>query len=98
MLPTKTNTALDDLQKKLGICTSTTASSTASTTSSGSGNRPLAVVLMEILNDEVAGDALWWLPCGKAFAVEPDIAPTKILDVYFNGTKISSFVRQLNNA
>ena len=93
---TKMSTALDDLQETLGLCTSAAAPSTIS--SSAGANRPLAVLLMEILNDEVAGDAIWWLPCGKAFAVDPDIAPSKILDIYFNGTKVSSFVRQLNNA
>ena len=58
----------------------------------------LPETLMKLLNDEVAADAIWWLPCGKAFAVNPETAPTKIFDIYFNGTKLSSFVRQLNKA
>ena len=74
------------------------ATNTAPVPSQNRTNRPLVVVLMEILNDEVATDAIWWLPGGKAFAVDPDVTPSKILNVYFNGTKIASFVRQLNNA
>jgi len=60
--------------------------------------KELPVVLMKILDEKMAPDAMWWLPCGKAFAINTGTAPGKILDKYFNGTKLTSFVRQLNNA
>ena len=53
--------------------------------------------LMKLLNDEEAADALWWLPDGKSFAIDPKTAPSKILDVHFRSTKFTSFVRRLHN-
>ena len=54
-------------------------------------------LLMKLLNEEAAGDALWWLPDGKAFAIDPKTVPSKILDKHFRGTKFSSFIRRLHN-
>ena len=53
--------------------------------------------LMKLLNDEVAPDALWWLPDGKAFALLPDKIGDQVLDKYFQKTKYSSFIRRLHN-
>jgi len=53
--------------------------------------------LMKLLNDEVAPDALWWLPDGEAFALDPLRINERVLDKYFQKTKYSSFIRRLHN-
>jgi hypothetical protein len=44
-------------------------------------------LLMKLLNDEAAPDAIWWLPDGVAFAIDPDKIPSQVLDSHFRGTK-----------
>ncbi|CAB9506798.1 HSF-type DNA-binding [Seminavis robusta] len=53
--------------------------------------------LMKLLNDDVAPEALWWLPDGKAFAIDPKKIDGQVLDKYFQKTKYSSFIRRLHN-
>jgi hypothetical protein len=53
--------------------------------------------LMKLLNDEVAPAALWWLPDGQAFALDPKKIDSQVLDKYFQKTKYSSFIRRLHN-
>jgi HSF-type DNA-binding len=53
--------------------------------------------LMKLLNDEVAPAALWWLPDGNAFALDPKKIDGQVLDKYFQKTKYSSFIRRLHN-
>jgi HSF-type DNA-binding len=53
--------------------------------------------LMKLLNDEVAPTALWWLPDGQAFALDPKRIDGQVLDKYFQKTKYSSFIRRLHN-
>lgn len=58
-----------------------------------------ARLLMNLLNEEEAPDAMWWLPDGKSgFAINPKTLPKQILDLHFRGTKFTSFVRRLHNA
>jgi HSF-type DNA-binding len=52
--------------------------------------------LMELLEGEIATDAMWWLPGNDAFAIVPKIFPDAVLDKYFQGTKFESFTRKLN--
>lgn len=52
--------------------------------------------LMEILNKEFAPDVMWWQPDGECFAFDSETVQKKILDVWFRGTKLSSFIRSLN--
>ncbi|CAB9506799.1 shock factor protein [Seminavis robusta] len=54
-------------------------------------------LLMKLLNDQVAPDALWWLPDGEAFAMDPHKIGPGVLDKHFRGTKLTSFVRRLHN-
>jgi HSF-type DNA-binding len=54
-------------------------------------------LLMTLLNEQVAPGALWWLPDGKGFVLNPKEAPSKLLDTYFRATKFSSFIRRLHN-
>ena len=52
--------------------------------------------LFELLNTEVAPASLYWLPGGKAFAIEQENFDKKVLDKYFQATKFASFVRRLH--
>ena len=52
--------------------------------------------LMEILNKEFAPQVMWWQPDGECFAFDSKTVQKKILDVWFRGTKLSSFIRSLN--
>lgn len=52
--------------------------------------------LMELLDDEVALDSMWWLEDGKGFCVDPKVFADKVLNKYFQGTKFESFTRKLN--
>lgn len=52
--------------------------------------------LYELLNTEAAPDSLYWLPGGKAFAIDQDNFATEVLDKYFQATKFASFIRRLH--
>jgi len=52
--------------------------------------------LMELLDQEVAKDAMWWLEDGDGFCVIPKVFADKVLNKYFQGTKFESFTRKLN--
>jgi len=52
--------------------------------------------LMEYLNKEVAPDALYWMPGGESFALDTEKVQEQILDRYFNGTKLTSFLRSIS--
>ncbi|GKY98811.1 hypothetical protein MPSEU_000837200 [Mayamaea pseudoterrestris] len=52
--------------------------------------------LMNLLDQGVASDAMWWLEQGDGFCVVPKLFGEKVLDEYFQGTKFESFTRKLN--
>lgn len=52
--------------------------------------------LFELLNTEAVPASLYWLPGGKAFAIEQEDFDKKVLDKYFQATKFASFVRRLH--
>ena len=52
--------------------------------------------LFDLLNAEAAPRSLYWLPGGKAFAIEQESFAPEILDRYFQATKFASFVRRLH--
>jgi len=52
--------------------------------------------LIEILNKDFAPEVIWWQPDGECFAFDSNKVQEKILDVWFRGTKLSSFIRSLN--
>lgn len=64
--------------------------------SRGKGKARLPEKLMEYLNAEVAPEALWWLPNEESFALDSKRVQKEVLDVYFRGTKLPSFIRSLN--
>jgi hypothetical protein len=51
--------------------------------------------LMELLNEEADKEALWWLPNGRAFAIQSRIFRDTILAEKFQGSKFESFTRKL---
>jgi hypothetical protein len=52
--------------------------------------------LMELLINGIAKDAMWWLPNGDSFAIQPKKFSDTILNKYFQGTKLESFTRKMN--
>lgn len=52
--------------------------------------------LMELLNEGVARDSMWWLEDGNGFCVVPKLFAENVLNKYFQGTKFESFTRKLN--
>jgi hypothetical protein len=52
--------------------------------------------LMELLESDEAKCAIWWLPAGESFAIQPKEFSKTILTKYFRGTKFESFIRKLN--
>jgi hypothetical protein len=52
--------------------------------------------LMDVLQRDVAPDAMWFLPEGEALAFNKDTFTEKVLDVHFRGMKFNSFVRNMN--
>jgi hypothetical protein len=54
------------------------------------------VQLMDLLQRDVAPDALRFLPEGEAIAFNMDIFSEKVLDMFFRGMKWTSVVRNLN--
>lgn len=52
--------------------------------------------LMDLLSNEEAKDAMWWLPSGDSFAIQPKKFSESILNKYFQGTKLESFTRKMN--
>lgn len=52
--------------------------------------------LMDLLDQGVEKETLWWLDDGDGFCVLPRLFADKILNVYFQGTKFESFTRKLN--
>jgi HSF-type DNA-binding len=52
--------------------------------------------LYELLNADSAPSSLYWLPGGKAFAIDQDNFATEVLDRYFQATKFASFIRRLH--
>lgn len=61
-----------------------------------SGRVRLPDKLMEYLNKEVASEALYWMPEGESFAFDTEKAPEQILNKFFSGTKLSSFLRSIS--
>lgn len=43
--------------------------------------------LMKILDEEMAPNAMWWMPDGKAFAIKLDKVAEEVLDKFFQGSK-----------
>jgi len=66
-----------------------------STTISGDGPRRFPERLYELLSTEAAPKSLYWLPGGKAFAIEQENV-SAVLDKYFQATKFASFIRRLH--
>ena len=52
--------------------------------------------LMEYLNKVVVPDVLYWQTGGLSFSFDSKTAQTELLDKYFSGSKLTSFVRSLN--
>ncbi|CAB9516424.1 shock factor protein 2 [Seminavis robusta] len=52
--------------------------------------------LMALIEEQVAPDAIWFLPGNRVFVIEQKRFTAEVLDKYFQGTKFMSFVRQLN--
>jgi HSF-type DNA-binding len=52
--------------------------------------------LMEFLTKSALPDVLYWREDGKSFAFDTDTVQEKLLDKYFGGSKLASFVRSLN--
>lgn len=53
--------------------------------------------IMELLQGELAPNAIYWLPEGEAIAVDPDsFKDSTVISKQFRGNKLSSFVRSLN--
>ena len=52
--------------------------------------------LMELLSNQEAKDAMWWLPSGDSFAIQPKKFSESVLNKYFQGTKLESFTRKMN--
>ena len=52
--------------------------------------------LMNLLDEGVASDAMWWLEQGDGFCIVPKVFTVKVLDQYFQGTKFESFARKLS--
>jgi HSF-type DNA-binding len=52
--------------------------------------------LLKYLNHEPMPDVIWWMPDGNGFAYNIETVQEKFLDICFQGTKLSSFVRSLN--
>jgi HSF-type DNA-binding len=61
-----------------------------------SGSKRFPERLFELLNTEAAPRSLYWLPGGKAFAIEQETFAPEVLDRYFQATKFASFVRRLH--
>lgn len=61
-----------------------------------SGRVRLPDRLMEYLNNDVAPEALFWMPEGESFAIDTEKASEQILNRYFSGTKVSSFLRSIS--
>jgi hypothetical protein len=52
--------------------------------------------LMEYLNNEVAPDALYWLPGRETFALDMDKVQEQLLNKFFSKTKSASFLRSVS--
>ena len=52
--------------------------------------------LMQLLKNEEAPDAIWWLQKGTAFAMQKEKFQSMILDKHFRGNKFTSIIRKLN--
>ena len=53
--------------------------------------------IMELLQGDLAPNAIYWLPEGEAIAVDPDsFKDSTVISKQFRGNKLSSFVRSLN--
>lgn len=52
--------------------------------------------LMDILQRNVAPDAIWFLEGGEAIGLHRDLIVEKVLNEHFRGMKFNSLVRNLN--
>jgi hypothetical protein len=52
-------------------------------------------LLMKLLNDAVAPEALYWMDDNKAFAIDPEKIEI-VLDKYFQKAKYATFIRRLH--
>jgi hypothetical protein len=52
--------------------------------------------LMELLEEKMEPEALWWLGESDCFCIDPKRFPDQVLNKYFQGTKFESFTRKLN--
>lgn len=78
---------------------STTAEGTVPPTAAVGAPGPLVRLpdkLMDILMNEEAPEAIWWLQNGTAFAMQNEKFQEQILDKHFRGNKFKSLVRNLH--
>ncbi|CAB9512306.1 transcription factor [Seminavis robusta] len=61
-----------------------------------SGRIRLPDKLMQYLNNGVAPASLFWQPDGQGFSIDCEKVQKDLLDKYFHGTKLSSFLRSMN--
>ena len=52
--------------------------------------------LMDVLQRNVAPDAIWFLEGGEAIGLHGDLIVDKVLNEHFRGMKFNSLVRNLN--
>jgi hypothetical protein len=78
------------------ISSDSIASNKSGGTSNHQPQQSLPQTLMKLLQDESAPEALWWLPGGKEFAIDANVFPSKVLEVYFPGCKYASFIRRVH--
>jgi HSF-type DNA-binding len=65
--------------------------------SMGMKTSPFPEKIMELLQGNLASNAIYWLPEGEAIAVDPDsFKDSPAISKQFRGNKLSSFVRSLN--
>ena len=67
----------------------------ASPTSDAGGLLTFPEKLMSLLNDGSVDDAMWWLPDGDAFCIQPQRFLATVLEPHFR-CKYESFTRKLN--
>ena len=61
-----------------------------------SGRIRLPDKLIEYLSNDVCPEVLYWHASGESFSFDSKTAQTELLDKFFNGSKLTSFVRSLN--
>jgi len=64
----------------------------------GNGKKPQALpeILMDLLNKNVAPDAIFWLPGQQIFLINKENFKKKVIPKYFNGKTFTSITKSLN--